>query len=103
MEIQVLPGGLDSLPSYQLVLMEPSISGRYQPSWESSIPESGLDLFAQVEIRSSGRCERTLAMIVSSSGEKTTQVFRWDGEEMHQVNESAAEGLFSHGHDALPP
>ena len=103
MEIQVIPGGPDAQPSFRLVLLAPSFTGRYQPSWVTSIPDSGLDLFATVEIRPTGGCERHLALDVSAGGERQTQIFRWDGENMQPVNETDAEGLFAHGHDALPP
>lgn len=101
MEIQVIPGEPETPPSFRLVLLAPSFTGRYQPAWSTRIPDTGPDLYAQVEVRSSGGCKRTLALDVSTGGERQSQVLHWDGEDMQPVNEG--EGLFDHGHDALPP
>jgi RNA polymerase sigma factor (sigma-70 family) len=101
MEIQVIPGGQEAPPSFQIVLMVPSSTGLYQPAWSTTIPDSGQDLVALVEVRSSGGCERTLALDVSQGDETFSQVLRWDGKDMQPVNEG--EGLFDYGHDALPP
>jgi hypothetical protein len=101
MEIQVIPGGPDSAPAFQVVVLEPSYTGRYLPAWETLIPGSGQSLFTEVAVRPSGGCEQNLALETSSGGVKTVKLFRWDGEEMYTIGEGG--GIFDTGHDALPP